>query len=65
MIGLFLASVTLGLLVVAVWLVGGALRERMADEPRAMPSRERVFNVNVVLAELEDIQPVLETFGED
>ena len=64
MIGLFLASLTLGLLVVAVWNVGGALRESWAEEQRARPARERVFAVNVVTAEAQDIQPVLETFGE-
>lgn len=64
MIGLFLASVTLGLLVVAVWTVGSALRESWAEEPRARPVRERVFTVNVLTAEAQDLRPVLETFGE-
>lgn len=64
MIGLFLAAVTLGLLVWAVQLVGGALRERMADEAKAPPARERVFAVNVVMAEPGIETPVLETFGE-
>ena len=64
MIGLFLASATLGLLVLAVWLVGSALRERMAEEPYAPPARERVFAVNVLRAEAGDVAPTLETFGE-
>lgn len=64
MIGLFLAAVTLGLLVFAVATVGGALRERMAEEPRTRPSKERVFSVNVLTAKAEDVRPSLETFGE-
>ena len=64
MIGLFLAAVTLGLLVYAVALVGGAVRDRMAEEPPNRPARERVFAVNVVTAESADVAPVLETFGE-
>ncbi|KIN62110.1 Efflux transporter, RND family, MFP subunit [Sulfitobacter noctilucicola] len=64
MIGLFLASITLGLLVFAVTLVGGALQERMAETSKAPPARERVFSVNVVTAQPQDVVPVLETFGE-
>lgn len=64
MIGLFLAACTLGLLVFAASLVGGAVRERMADDPKGPPARERVFAVNVVTAVAEDVVPVLETFGE-
>lgn len=64
MIGLFLAACTLGLLVFAVSLVGGAVSERMADDPKEPPARERVFAVNVIAAQAEDVVPVLETFGE-
>ena len=64
MIGLFLAAATLGLLVYAVMLVGGAVQDRLADEGRAPPARERVFSVNVVTAVQEDIEPLLETYGE-
>lgn len=64
MIGLFLAACTLGLLVFAAALVGGAVSERMADDPKGPPARERVFAVNVVTAQAEDVVPVLETFGE-
>lgn len=64
MIGLFLASVTLGLLVWAAQLIGGAVQTRMADERPAPPARERVFTVNVVLAETGRHVPVLESFGE-
>ena len=64
MIGLFLAAFTLGLLAFAVITVSGALRERMAEEPRTPPSRERIFTVNILQAEVEDIAPMLEAFGE-
>lgn len=64
MIGLFLASVTLGLLVYAASLVAGAVQQRLADEPKAPPAQERVFAVNVTTAQSEDIMPTLQTFGE-
>ncbi len=64
MIGLFLAAATLGCLVFAVVIVQGAVRDRLADAPKAPPARERVFSVNVVQAEIENVDPVLETFGE-
>lgn len=64
MIGLFLAAVTLGLLVWAVQLVGGAVQTRLADSPTAPPARERVFTVNVVTAQVGSETPVLESYGE-
>lgn len=64
MIGLFLAAVTLGMLVWAVQMIGGAVQSRMTDEPLAPPARERVFTVNVVTAEVGTQTPVLESFGE-
>lgn len=64
MIGLFLASVTLGLLVWAVQMIGGAVQTRMADSPAAPPARERVFTVNVLTAQTGTHTPVLESFGE-
>ncbi len=64
MIGLFLAAVTLGLLVWAVQMIGGAVQTRMADTSVAPPARERVFSVNVVKAEMGTQSPVLESFGE-
>lgn len=64
MIGFFLAAVTLGLLAYAATTVGGALRDRMAQEQPAPPARERVFTVNVIDAQARDQTPVLTTFGE-
>lgn len=64
MVGLFLASVTLGLLIYAAQMVGRAVQDRMADERPAPPARERVFVVNLVTAVPGTEIPVLETFGE-
>ncbi len=64
MIGLFLAAAALGLLAFAATLVGGAIQERLADAPGAPPARERVFAVNVLEAQAEDVVPILRTFGE-
>ena len=64
MIGLFLAAVSLGLLVFAASMIGSAVRERMADDRPGPPARERVFAVNVISAEVTDVAPILETFGE-
>lgn len=64
MIGLFLAAVTLGMLVWAAQMVGGAVQSRMSDDRVAPPARERVFTVNVLTAQLGAQTPVLESFGE-
>jgi multidrug efflux pump subunit AcrA (membrane-fusion protein) len=62
--GLFLLSVTVALLMMAGNLIRGAVEERMSQEPRTPPQRERVFTVNVVPATPSDIAPVLTVFGE-
>jgi RND family efflux transporter MFP subunit len=64
MIGLFLASITLGLLVWAGQMIGSAVQTRMADDTVAPPARERVFSVNVVTADMSTQTPVLQSFGE-
>ncbi|MDW4499772.1 efflux RND transporter periplasmic adaptor subunit [Sulfitobacter sp. D35] len=64
MIGLFLAAATLGLLIYAVQIVASAVQTRLSEETAAPPPRERVFTVNVVTAELTNIAPVLQSFGE-
>ncbi|PIL15550.1 hypothetical protein P775_25570 [Puniceibacterium antarcticum] len=61
--GLFLASLTLGLLVYAAALVGEAIQVRMADKPHVPQNRERVFAVNTVRAEAGAIAPGLTAFG--
>ena len=64
LMGLFLLSVTLGLLVYAGSLVREAVEARMADTPRVPQARERVFTVNVVAAEPGTEMPVITAFGE-
>lgn len=62
--GLFLLSVTVALLAWAGQTIFGAVQERMAQEPRVPQARERVFAVNVVMAEPGQVTPVLRSFGE-
>lgn len=62
--GIFLLSVTAGILVLAGNSVYSALQASWAEEERQRPSRERVFAVNVLTIEPQTITPVLETFGE-
>ena len=64
LLGLLLAAVSLGLVVFAVRMVVDAVQVRMAQEPRAMPARERVFAVRVMRAEPESVTPILEAFGQ-
>ena len=63
MIGLFLASLALGLLVYAGQMISGAIQERLSKEADAPPAREREFAVNLRRAEAETVTPVLEAFG--
>ncbi|MEM9967457.1 MAG: HlyD family efflux transporter periplasmic adaptor subunit [Pseudomonadota bacterium] len=62
--GTFLAAVSIALLVFAVSMIQAAIQERLANDDDRSPARERVFAVNVQVAKLQDIEPVLETFGE-
>ena len=62
--GLFLLSVTLGLLAYAGVQVRDAVQERMAQEPRSFQQRERVFAVNVVPVQFETVIPELTAFGQ-
>ena len=62
--GLFLLSLTLGLLAYAGVQVRDAVQDRMAQEPRSFPQRERVFAVNVVAADFQTVTPVLTAFGQ-
>ena len=64
LVGLFLLSVTVGLLGFAGSMVWGALQDRWAKETSQRPARERVFAANVVTMTPEDVRPVLQTFGE-
>ncbi|KHQ52926.1 efflux RND transporter periplasmic adaptor subunit [Mameliella alba] len=62
--GLFLLSLTLGLLGFAGIMVRDAVKARMAEEARVPQARERVFAVNVVPVAFETVTPVLTSFGE-
>ncbi|TMM55518.1 efflux RND transporter periplasmic adaptor subunit [Sulfitobacter sabulilitoris] len=64
MIGLFLAAVSLGLLIYAAQIIGSAVQDRMSRDTAAPPARERVFAVKVLTAQEGTRTPVLETFGE-
>lgn len=61
--GLFLLSLTLGLLAYAGQTVVSAVSERMSKEPRQPDRRERVFAVRTSLAQEASITPVLTAFG--
>lgn len=64
LVGVFLAGVSLALIGFAVREVVSAVQDRMAEEKFAPPARERVFAVNVEVAVLETVAPVLDVFGE-
>ena len=62
--GLFLLSLTVGVLIYAADMVRDAISERMNREARVPQARERVFAVNVVRAEAGQEAPVLTAYGE-
>lgn len=64
MVGLFLLSVTVGLLTIAAQMFTGALAERLSDATPARQQRERVFTVNVLTATPEEVVPQISVFGE-
>lgn len=64
MTGLFLAALTVGLLVWAGALVRDAVQAKLSDTPRGKAAQERVFAVNIVEATPETIRPVLQAFGQ-
>jgi len=64
LVGVFLLSVTIALVAWAGTLVRGAVADRMAQEPRSFPQRERVLAVNVVQMVPQALTPVMTVFGE-
>ncbi|MEJ6396875.1 efflux RND transporter periplasmic adaptor subunit [Yoonia sp. 208BN28-4] len=64
LVGIFLLSMTLAILAWAGNTVRGAVAERMAQEPRSFPQRERVIAVNVTDVTPQTITPTLTVFGE-
>ena len=61
--GLFLAAVAAALMLYAGQMVVGAVQTRLNAEPRKTPARERVFAVNLVTADLQEVTPELIAFG--
>lgn len=62
--GVFLASVTLALLIYAGQMVISAVQLRMSEQQRAPQARERVFAVNLRTARMDTATPVLQAFGQ-
>ena len=62
--GLFIFAVTLGLLTYGAILVRGAVEDRMSQEARVPPARERVFSVNAQRVVTETLTPVISAYGE-
>ena len=62
--GLFLISLTLGLLALAGNTLYSALQERWAQENRPAFARERVFSAEVTTLQIGNATPVLTAFGE-
>ncbi|MEX0305762.1 MAG: efflux RND transporter periplasmic adaptor subunit [Ruegeria sp.] len=64
LIGVFLAFLTLGLLLVAVQMITGAVQDVLTRDSQAPEARERIFAVSVKTAAPETITPYLEAFGQ-
>ncbi len=64
LVGVFLASLTLALLVYAGDIVMSAVQSRMSNEKAPPKAHERIFAVNVKTAKMRRISPELEAFGE-
>lgn len=64
LVGVFLLSMTLALLVGAVSMVRDAVQDRISREARVPPVHERVFAVNVLRAEAQTLAPTLTAYGQ-
>jgi RND family efflux transporter MFP subunit len=64
LIGLFMVSLTVGLLALATSSVYSALEERWNKEVRKRPSRERIFSADVLAVEVTNVAPKISSFGE-
>ncbi len=64
LVGVFLAFLTLGLLIVAAQMISGAVQDVLTRDNQAPEARERIFAVTVRTAEPETITPYLEAFGQ-
>lgn len=61
--GVFLAAVTAALLLYAGHMIFSAIEAQLNADKKAPPSRERIFAVNVVTADLQTVAPELTAFG--
>lgn len=64
LVGVFLAFLTLGLLVVAAQMISGAVQDVLTRDDKPPQARERIFAVSVRTAEAETVTPYLEAFGQ-
>ncbi len=64
LVGVFLAFLTLGLLIVAVQMISGAVQDVLTRDNQTPEARERIFAVSVRAAEPETVTPYLEAFGQ-
>jgi multidrug efflux pump subunit AcrA (membrane-fusion protein) len=64
LVGLFLVTLTVGILALAAETFWRSLELRWAEEPSQRRAQERVFAVNVVRVEPETVTPILSVFGE-
>ncbi|MBF9030707.1 HlyD family efflux transporter periplasmic adaptor subunit [Rhodobacterales bacterium HKCCE3408] len=62
--GLFLLSLTIGLLAVGGWSVWSALQDSWSEEESPQIARERVFSAEVATVAPETLTPELVAFGE-
>ncbi|WP_039018751.1 efflux RND transporter periplasmic adaptor subunit [Halocynthiibacter namhaensis] len=62
--GLFMLALTLGFLAMAGLTILSALQSRGGGERYGAGGRERVFSVNVITAEAENLRPELTVFGQ-
>ncbi|PIB26132.1 hypothetical protein BFP76_14345 [Amylibacter kogurei] len=64
LLGMFITALTVILLFAAFYVVTQAIQERNAKGNRIRQANERVFAVNVAPIEIQNIAPVITTFGE-
>jgi len=64
LIGLFLLSLTVGLLAFAGLMITSAMQSGDDDTRHGAGSRERVFSVNVITVYAQNLRPELTVFGE-
>ncbi len=64
LVGLFLLSLTVGLLAMAGGTMYSGLQDKWARESNPRPRAERVFSANVLQAKTGDVVPEMTAFGE-